>query len=597
MAEEQILSTRALSTRGAADGKSPAREYFIAGLTAAGFLTGGGPPDPKRAEAAFTRATELDGALGDAWLGRVAVGDRSGPVLLGLYRARDSIGAEQRRLGLPTGVLAGHLPSGMFIDLPITGPADAAAAYAASLLAGGDVAGAEGVLAEIEHAGSTADFCRGIVELRKRRWRDVLRTLSVSSTWNDEYLCAAADFMIGTACVQLGLFEEGLRRLSSAGDSVLTNCRPQALFTMGLALRAQGDESAARSAFEEAYALDSRLTDAARALADPSLQLTVDRAVEPAGGPRAERGRGVDELALREVSEELAAQIGLAPVKEQVERLRAAVTLAQLRSEKGLRTQSRSLHLAFTGPPGTGKTTIARLVARLYRALGLLSTDTVVEVSRKDLVGQHLGATAPKTSAVVDSALDGVLFIDEAYTLVQEGLAGGDAFGREAVDTLLARMENDRDRLVVIIAGYDDDIDRLLAANEGLASRFARRIRFSSYTPGELIRIAESIAQHRDARLSAEATAMLETEFADLYGLIREGRRASDTAGNARFVRNVVEAAEEERELRLARTAELAMLTESDLMTVTGADMRAALAQFNDIRVAPTDDDPDDRFA
>src|SRR5690606_33589753 len=149
-----------------------------------------------------------------------------------------------------------------------------------------------------------------------------------------------------------------------------------------------------------------------------------------------------------------------------------------------------------------------------------------------------------KTSAVVDSALDGVLFIDEAYALIQEGLSGGDAFGREAIDTLLARMANDRDRLVVIIAGYDEEINRLLAANEGLASRFARRIRFASYTPGELIRIAETLAAQRDTRLSADAAAVLESEFAALYDDTSGGRRASDIAGNGRFVRNIIEAAE-----------------------------------------------------
>ncbi|EGD53883.1 type VII secretion AAA-ATPase EccA [Gordonia neofelifaecis] len=573
-----MIEGNILSRRAPGEARQRAREYFVAGLTAAGLLTGGPPPDPHRARAAFARATEFDPTLGDAWLGRVSAGDRSGPVLLGLYRARESIGAEQRRLGMPAGALVGHLASGMFIDLPITTSTDVAAGYAASLLAGGDVDGAEQVLNESGDCGPTAAFCRGILEVRRRRWRAVLSTLAPSSDWTDEYLCAAADFMLGTACVQLGMFDEGLRRLGNAEASVLTTCRPHALFTIGLAHRARGDEPSARACLEEAYALDSGLTDAARALADPTLQLTIERVDETAPATAVVPQSGVDESALRAVADELGAQIGLGPVKDQVERLRAAVTLAQLRAEKGLRTQSRSLHLAFTGPPGTGKTTIARLVARLYRALGLLATDTVVEVSRRDLVGQHLGSTAPKTSAVIDSALDGVLFIDEAYTLIQEGLAGGDAFGREAVDTLLARMENDRDRLVVIVAGYDDEIDRLMASNEGLASRFARRIKFTSYTPGELIRIAESIAGRRDARLSADAAAELEQLFADLYDDVSGGRRASDVAGNGRFVRNIVEAAEEERELRLARTSDLDTLTDADLMTITGDDVRAARA-------------------
>src|SRR5262249_29183949 len=154
--------------------------------------------------------------------------------------------------------------------------------------------------------------------------------------------------------------------------------------------------------------------------------------------------------------------------------------------------------------------------------------------------------------ALIDSALGGVLFIDEAYTLIQTGLSGGDAFGREAVDTLLARMENDRDRLVVIIAGYDAEIDRFLASNEGLASRFTKRIRFPSYAPAELGDIARLIAKSRDSELSTDAhdelvevcARLCAEQSADHNGNIRTN---IDLAGNGRFVRNVIEAAEEER--------------------------------------------------
>lgn len=562
-----------------------ARDYFTAGLSALGVLAGDAPPDRERALRAFVRACEIDPEMGDAWLGRVAAGDRSGVALLGLYRSRSTIGVDQRRIGLPTGYLVGHLPTGMFIDLPIARPVDATAAYAASLLVGGDVRGAAEVLDQAAHTDDPSIvFCRALAALRESRWRAVLDVLGTVD-WPDPVLRAATDFLGGTACAQLGLFDQALRRLESTRDSALDNARPQALFMIGMTHRSRGDETAARLSLEEAFALDSGLAEAERALADPSYRLVIGdaappnvatSAVEDTAGTRAT----ADDAAVRAVTDELAAQVGLATVKDQVERLRATVALSQIRAGKGLRTQSRSLHLAFTGPPGTGKTTVARLVARLYCALGLLATDTVVEVSRKDLVGQHLGATAPKTSAVVDSALDGVLLIDEAYTLAQEGLSGGDAFGREAIDTLLARMENDRDRLVVIIAGYDDEIDRLLATNEGLASRFARRIRFESYTSGELIRIAETMAQRRDARLSSEAAATLEAAFADLYDSTVDGRRASDLAGNGRYVRNVVEAAEEERELRLATGPDLDRLSEMQLMTITGDDVRAALARL-----------------
>ncbi|SHS54488.1 type VII secretion AAA-ATPase EccA [Mycobacteroides abscessus subsp. abscessus] len=207
-----------------------------------------------------------------------------------------------------------------------------------------------------------------------------------------------------------------------------------------------------------------------------------------------------------------------------------------------------------------------------------------MEAKRQDFVGQHLGSTAIKTDALIDSAMDGVLFIDEAYTLIQTGLSGGDAFGREAVDTLLARMENDRDRLVVIIAGYDGEIDRFLAANDGLASRFTKRIRFESYTPTELGDIGRVIARSRDSDLSdaaydelvASCAALYSAEAVDQTGQIR---RKVDLAGNGRFVRNVIEVAEEEREFRLSEEHGLAVdeLDEDALRRIESADMKAAL--------------------
>jgi Cdc6-like AAA superfamily ATPase len=182
--------------------------------------------------------------------------------------------------------------------------------------------------------------------------------------------------------------------------------------------------------------------------------------------------------------------------------------------------------------------------------------------------------------------MDGVLFIDEAYTLIQTGLSGGDAFGREAVDTLLARMENDRDRLVVIIAGYDAEIDRFLASNEGLASRFPKRIRFSSYNALELADIGRLIARSRDSELSeaayeelvATCTTLCQGEALDNSG---EMRRSIDLAGNGRFVRNVIEAAEEEREYRLSESHGLNLqeLDEAQLMRIELPDMQAALKQ------------------
>ncbi|MGO3326919.1 type VII secretion AAA-ATPase EccA [Gordonia sp. (in: high G+C Gram-positive bacteria)] len=561
-----------------------ARDCFDAGVAGLGLTVCEDPVPPK---IAFTRATELDPSMGDAWLGRLASGDRSGTVLHGLYLARGTIGVQQRRIGLPRGTLSGLAPIGLFIDYPITCASRAAAAYASSLIDGDDLDGSRRVLDDVDRSDPVAAYCLSVWHLRAGDWRAVLSATNGRDGWADPVLSSAADYVAGTACIQLGLYDEGIRLLSAARESRLDNCRAAATFAIGMALRTRGDETEARACLQEAYALDPRLSDAARALADPSYRLVVQTPAGTAPYPdpsESDRSRGLSDetdraAVLAAADADLAAQIGLTAVKEQVDRLRSAVLLANLRTSKGLRTSVRSLHLTFTGPPGTGKTTVARIIARMYRGLGLLTSDTVVEVSRKDLVGEHLGSTAPKTSAVIDSALDGVLFIDEAYTLIQEGLSGGDAFGREALDTLLARMENDRDRLVVVIAGYDEEIDRLLAANEGLASRFARRIRFGSYSPNELVRIAESTAHGRDARLSADAQACLSTSFERLCAASVSGRPAIDVAGNGRFVRNVIEAAEEEREHRLASSTDIDLLSEADLMTLTGVDVRAALSR------------------
>lgn len=261
---------------------------------------------------------------------------------------------------------------------------------------------------------------------------------------------------------------------------------------------------------------------------DPGRQMTrteSEQVAAPAPAtPEPAKTKSVDELL-----GELDALIGLERVKREIHRQVAILRVENLRAQAGMKNATITRHLVFTGSPGTGKTTVARLVGGIYAALGLLKLGQLIEVDRSELVAGYLGQTAVKTSEVVAKAAGGVLFIDEAYALT------GDQYGTEAIDTLVKEMEDRRDELVVIVAGYPAPMEAFVAANPGLASRFRTTIGFDDYTDAELAEILTLLADNADYELTPQAL----TRFQELLAATTR----SSTFGNGRFARNTLEAA------------------------------------------------------
>jgi len=262
--------------------------------------------------------------------------------------------------------------------------------------------------------------------------------------------------------------------------------------------------------------------------------------------------------ALDAIRAEINELVGLAPVKEYVFGLADNLQVQQRRAAAGLKTASLSMHMIFTGNPGTGKTTIARLVARYLKAIGALKGGQLVEVTRADLVGRYTGHTAPLTNSVIESALGGVLFIDEAYSLYR---GEQDSFGLEAIDTLVKGMEDHRDELVVILAGYTREMETFLTANSGLASRFPNRIEFPDYTAVELLQITQVLAKNKGYTLAEACTEPLLGYYA------RWQESDARTAGNGRLARNTLEKAifHQSRRLVAEPASALDLILPSDL--------------------------------
>ncbi len=285
-----------------------------------------------------------------------------------------------------------------------------------------------------------------------------------------------------------------------------------------------------------------------------------DKQTKPAEAPEepAEPEENVEDLLA-----ELDSLIGMTQIKQDVRSLINLIKVRRLRRENGLATPELSLHMVFTGNPGTGKTTVARLLARLYRAIGVLEKGTLVEVDRSGLVAGYVGQTALKTQEAIDKAAGGILFIDEAYAMAPEKGSGGD-FGQEAIETILKAMEDKRESLVVIAAGYPEPMERFISSNPGLQSRFGKYFHFEDYTGAELFEIFKMQCARAQYEPDAEALEKAEAMFGDMYAA------RDENFGNARDVRNIFEKAVARQS---DRVAQMPAPTRSDLLTLTAADL------------------------
>ncbi|MFG2378177.1 AAA family ATPase [Streptomyces sp. NPDC048504] len=580
-----------------------------------------------QAEEEFRTAVRMDPGMADGWLGLHALRVDTTTALLRMYRHRERFG-EQRTRHRRT--LNSWYWLGWWVQPVLESPRDLLLAHASHWLDGRHVPELDRALAglppvDTDHQVRFLHACRAYLV---KDWEQLVR--HTDPLINDQLLGIEAGLFGGMARVRLEMYGQAEPLLSSA----LMRCRseqPQRKelrYWLARAHEGTGRSAAALPLYRAVHRVDPAFMDTSARLAaitdsdgyDGSEDVTDLAAITLSGGQDALEGPdGLDPLfgaegrdlklsepglpptgplpaagdsvrektsnpvlplptgptdpvLLEEALNELERMVGLEPVKRQVKALSAQLNMARLRAGQGLPVQPPKRHFVFSGPSGTGKTTVARILGRVFYALGLLGGDHLVEAQRADLVGEYLGQTAVKANELIDSAIGGVLFVDEAYSLSNSGYGKGDAYGDEALQVLLKRAEDNRDHLVVILAGYPEGMDRLLAANPGLSSRFTTRVDFPSYRPLELTSIGEVLAAENGDVWDEEAL----DELRSIAGHVVD-QGWIDELGNGRFLRTLYEKSCAYRDLRLSVYP--GTLSRDDLSTLRLPDLMQAYGE------------------